>query len=176
MKIWLYTCSTFIESSVDFHRLPSPIYDKDNRQKWIESIERYQPFNESVFKFVCRKHFQEDLFKANTKRVELIPGAVPTIFDTEYECIEYLDVPETEDQAEDIGSEYLVVKINELQTELLQADAEKQAMQRTLDRLTAKCLENSAKIAELRKKCHEDEVEKKKLINKISKIQKNVMF
>lgn len=55
----------------------------ESRQKWIKAIESHQQFDQTDMRYaICQLHFQPEHFKRNTKTIELIKGALPTIFPT----------------------------------------------------------------------------------------------
>lgn len=50
------------------------------RQKWIDAIEKVQPFENSTYYTICDLHF-EDAAKVNIKeKIELRQGSAPSIF------------------------------------------------------------------------------------------------
>lgn len=56
-------------------------HDPILRKKWIEQIEKHQPFDRMPISYpVCERHFDATNLVRNGKRCTLIKGTVPTIF------------------------------------------------------------------------------------------------
>lgn len=153
------------------------IYQSENRSNWIESIKKHQQINEHQNYYICRRHFHENCFKANTKKVELVCDAVPTIFDSPDTDQQVLPVEIQHDSNQNACQSQgnINLEIDLLQKEILriraQNDAEKQALQMKIDSLSDKCGELSCNNIQLKKKCQENNKEKKIMIDTISKLQ-----
>lgn len=151
--------------------------------KWLETIKRHQTFDEARTVYhICRKHFQNDCLKSNGKKIALVSGSVPTIFD---EINNFNEINET-NSFEEINvlncfeeqNGSAVAEIKQLENELLQAklkhDVEKQAMQRQINFLTKQYQETRAKLAELKKRNAQEAKEKKSLNDELSRIKNQV--
>lgn len=143
----------------------------------MESIKNHQDVIEDQNYYICRRHFDENSFKPNRKKLELLCDAVPTIFDTpiaipddnQHENLNsfsespLFEVPIAlphENQLENSNSEIESLR-KELHQLRLKADAEKQAIQLKINSLSLTCDENKDRIVELKKTCQAKDREKK---------------
>lgn len=154
------------------------------RSQWITSINRHQHCDENLGHFhICSKHFSDDCFKPNSKRVSLLSSAVPTIFETPRGLNNYggennsCNEPNSEINR---SNQELRIEINKLRRNLtqnrLQFHIEKQAMQVKTESLTKKCEEYRANFIELKKKSQSDENEKRKITAKYEELKNKVNF
>lgn len=50
------------------------------RQKWIDAIEKVQPFENSTYYSICDLHFEAEAKVNISKKIELRQGSAPSIF------------------------------------------------------------------------------------------------
>lgn len=50
------------------------------RQKWIDAIEKVQPFENSTYYTICDLHFEDAAKVNNNEKIELRQGSAPSIF------------------------------------------------------------------------------------------------
>lgn len=163
--------------------------------KWMDSIKSHQDVIEDQNYYICRRHFDENSFKTNRKKLELPCDAVPTIFDTpitipddnQHENLNsfpespespLLEVPialPDKNQLENSNPEIESLR-KELNLLRLKTDAEKQALKLKINSLSFKCEENNDRIVELKKTCQGKDKGNKNLIDTINNLQSELNF